>query len=41
MTQGLSLNLDFEFKGGMKLMIGASYIDVYTKENNKNSTTFN
>lgn len=34
-TQGLSLNLDFEFKGGMKLMIGASYIDVYTKENNK------
>lgn len=34
-TQGISLNLDFEFKGGMNLMIGASYIDVYTKENNK------
>lgn len=33
-TQGFSVNLDFEFSTGIKLMMGASYIDVFTEENN-------
>ena len=32
-SQGLSVNSNFEFTDGMFLMIGASYIDVFSKEN--------
>lgn len=34
-TQGVSLNLDFAFLNGLKMLAGASYMDVYTMGKNK------
>jgi outer membrane receptor for ferrienterochelin and colicins len=36
-TQGFSVNLNFEFADGIKLMTGASYIDVFSEENDVRS----
>ena len=34
-TQGVSVNFDFEFINGLKVLAGASYLDVYTAEENE------
>src|SRR5690606_12670507 len=36
-SQGLSLNVDATFANGLKLMAGATVMDVYSKENGKHS----
>lgn len=33
-SQGISLNLDIAFKNGLKMLIGGTYMDVFSMENN-------